>query len=1028
MSDVIIKGNVVSDLGAYLPTPYIQEVLVYPDKLEIKCSLYLNFLDKSEEEISDIIADLQNLQVYAFYALGPEYSQKIIDKKAPNIFKEFAIGRQAFQDTQPGTGITSTSGMDFLQSDIPESVREKFEEWGPTMADWLDSAAGTYPKYFRKFEAPNHHQLPFSDFTRGDTALRDEEDNQIIEFSATFTISVYADFYWTASRTSYDQASKVFSLNESAVGVGGQYYLFAGRFGGNQEAAALGSGGTSTLYTGYAPGTGNVSATGITVFAFSSFLDYNGAFAEPWVAEDEQYSVGGASSADQPTSWAYARISDEARVYNAIYPVLPNRLATKQISNIAYESVFKDNTLNRDPQILYVTPDGANYNDTPIQVGSGTYYTQDGITLEEITAKFQELVDENENTKNENLKNIVDNMSLILETYGESHNLLVKLGNLGRAFTSKTTATLVGKLYQRYKKRYAAVSTATARGKPLTKKLQRNLKIRDLREANLTDQGALYIQPVYGVDWFDTQSEFFDVNNIKDSSIDLHGHKIIYTPENLSPATHTSVDMYKTELDPDTSATFRGNIYYGYFFVDQEKAIKLYSNLAQILNVDKIELWFGKEIINQNFRFEIVNMVSSYGTTGDVPWSTGHGTGNRGGVYGAIVNTTEVYFDYSSGWPEPSMRDLLNKNTQGTVVAEAQTFVNERAGRTGQTALDYFVSAFPTQKGGDTHPAGITVIRDTPTKARWGTPNADGDYDYFYTYVMPRNITSLAAAPYYATGDGYMASTEDYRLMAFEYQFATDRPYANNSLLGPWADLYYYVGVQFKDTTLDIYRQLLLNYYYHIRDNGSDWSRYIDLTTETCNYNSATGQFNTFFADAMKTHYGAENPETLPWVRAPVVYCMHRDIIYNKFNGDISAAMEAAKKISDNINPETGNLIAAQDFAEEAKAFYDEFYGNAGGATRAVFEGINGSKSVAPSIAGEDRYKSFGGLAGGQPTDPHNWSYTFNGSPQGCNTTRAFIWDMNEYQTDIENNTSADRMSPNDPGIGIELGRSAQET
>jgi hypothetical protein len=95
MSDVIIKGNVVSDLGAYLPTPYIQEVLVYPNKFEIKCSLYLNFLDKSEEEINNIIADLQNLQVYAFYALGPEYSQRIIDKKAPNIFKEFAIGRQS---------------------------------------------------------------------------------------------------------------------------------------------------------------------------------------------------------------------------------------------------------------------------------------------------------------------------------------------------------------------------------------------------------------------------------------------------------------------------------------------------------------------------------------------------------------------------------------------------------------------------------------------------------------------------------------------------------------------------------------------------------------------------------------------------------------------------------------------------------------------------------------------------------------------------------------------------------------------
>ena len=51
-----------------------------------------------------------------------------------------------------------------------------------------------------------------------------------------------------------------------------------------------------------------------------------------------------------------------------------------------------------------MTSDGANYHDTPIQVGSGTYYTQDGITLKEITIKFQELVDENEDTKDENLK------------------------------------------------------------------------------------------------------------------------------------------------------------------------------------------------------------------------------------------------------------------------------------------------------------------------------------------------------------------------------------------------------------------------------------------------------------------------------------------------------------------------------------------------------------------------------------------------------------------------------------------------
>ena len=105
MSDLIIKGNVLSDLGAYLPTPYIQNIQVGIDTLTIKCSLYLNFLDKSEEEIDDIIIGLQYLQVYMFYALGPEYSQRIIDKKVPNLFKEFAnnvtesfVGAKAFTE------------------------------------------------------------------------------------------------------------------------------------------------------------------------------------------------------------------------------------------------------------------------------------------------------------------------------------------------------------------------------------------------------------------------------------------------------------------------------------------------------------------------------------------------------------------------------------------------------------------------------------------------------------------------------------------------------------------------------------------------------------------------------------------------------------------------------------------------------------------------------------------------------------------------------------------------------------------
>lgn len=1038
MSDLIIKGNVLSDLGAYLPTPYIQSVNVGIDKLTVKCSLYLNFLDKSEEEIGSIITDLQDLQVYVFYALGPEYSQRIIDKKAPNIFKEFAVGRSDYQQRQGTVNAGADSGIDIRRGGWDWSTVQINNVYANdiTLADWESQwFSGTLGRYARKLEASNFQQIPFSSFTRGTTSFRDEEDNQIIEFSGDFEISVYAERYWAAGGAISDTNDKTYTLDKNS-----DNYLFGVNDGVDD------------------------SLTGLTLFAFSSFLDYNSADQADWTLEDGAYNVGGNTSATNPSAWAYTTVSDNIRRFNAIYPKLPNRLAVKQISNIAYENVFKDEEINREPQVFYVLASGANYHDTPVQVGSGTYYTQDGITLKEITTKFQELVDENQDTKDENLKNIIDNISFILLTYGESHNLLVKLGDLGRAFTSKSTATPVGKLYQRYKKRLSATTTAATAGNVLTKKLQRNLKIRDTRdlEPAAVPSPTEYTPPVEGQDWFQgsTSAEVASLNGgevlvDRGTNSDYDLGSIIYTARDMNRRFQTAVDIYKTKIDGTSSDYFRATLEYGYFFVDQEKAIRYWSNIAKLFDVTKIENWFGKEITNLNFKFDWANIT------------------RKGGESNAKKqHVVEVYFDNSDNFPMPSIASLPDgpgarqrnkaRTSLGAFYSEMETALTDWQSTTGthtmgsgidatQEAFDAAISWYENYFYGT--PAIVSLRFDegdsnqlSDSYTSWSTSDRNGDNNYFFSYIMPRNVTTLIPKSYSATGNA-LASDVDYRLMCFEYQFIKDLPYSSDSGMGAieggWPARFNYPGVGFIDNTFDIFRSMVLKYEDECINTTSHWQEYLNLANEPCNFNPATGMFNDFFDDSINTYF--EDLPVLPWVIVPIIYYMHQDILHNTFDGDKGAVVAAAKVISDQINPKTGTMTAAQDFSQLVQQLYDDYYAVDTGEIRSIYTLYNGGYSeIGDDDHGGGRYYEniaieFGCEAQGQQAG-HNHSthgygqisstteglHAWRGFPYGLDAVRVFIWDASDWQEWVENpDDPANDVSPDDPGIGIELGRSA---
>ena len=1034
MSDLIIKGNVLSDLGAYLPTPYIQNIQVGIDTLTIKCSLYLNFLDKSEEEIDDIIIGLQYLQVYMFYALGPEYSQRIIDKKVPNLFKEFAVGRSDYKQRQGDLTAGKDSGMDIRQGGWDWSTVQINDIYANeiTLADWeSDWDPGSLGMYARKLEGSNFQQIPFSSFTRGTTSFRDEEDNQIIEFSTDFEIEVYAESYGSQAGAISDTNDKTYTLDQNS-----DNYLF-----------------------GVSDGVDD-SLTGLTLFAFSSFLDYNAADGEPWTLAHGAYNVGGDTSETKTAAWAYTTVSDNIRKFNAIYPKLPNRLAVKQISNIAYENVFKDEEINREPQILYVLASGANYHDTPIQAGTGTYYTQDGITLKEITTKFQELVDDNEETKDENLKNIIDNISFILSTHGESNNLLVKLGDLGRAFTSKSTVTPVGKLYQRYKKRLSATTTAAASGNVLTKKMQRNLKIRDMRDLDpvAVASSTEYTPPVQNLDWFQGTtsaggSSVHEGEVLVDRGTNTYYDlgPIIYTARDMTQRFQTAVDIYKEKIDGTDNDYFRATLEYGYFFVDQEKAIRYWSNIAKLFDVTKLEEWFGKEITNLNFKFD---------------WAQIARKTYAGGTNG-IQHVVEVYFDNSGNFPMPSIANLPDgpgarrrnkaRTSLGTFYNELESTLTDWMSvndiHTMGTGIDAPQEAFDAAIDYyDSRGFGTPAILSWPnpttstytlgdTYSSWSTPDYSDNRSYFFSYIMPRNVTTISPITFeFAQPAGLLTTDLDYRLMCFEYQFVKDLPYASDSTDGPWPARINYPGVGFIDNTFDIFRSMVLKYEDECLNTTSHWQEYLNMANEPCNFNPATGIFNDFFNDSIETYF--EDVALPPWLTVPIIYYMHQDILHNAFDGQKSALVDAAKVISDQINPKTGTITAAQDFAQLVQQLYDEYYAVDTGEIRNIYTLYNGGYSEIgdDDHAGGYYYENiameFGCQADGVVqsssgglTNATRGLHGWEGFPYGLSAVRAFIWDASDWQDWVENPDDASTdASEDDPGIGIELGRSAITT
>jgi len=191
-------------------------------------------------------------------------------------------------------------------------------------------------------------------------------------------------------------------------------------------------------------------------------------------------------------------------------------------------------------------------------------------------------------------------------------------------------------------------------------------------------------------------------------------------------------------------------------------------------------------------------------------------------------------------------------------------------------------------------------------------PGPDADLvltEQEHTYLMIRNFEPVQKR-------AFSPQIPRYRLMCFEFQDFMDDDIALNSDTNSYG-----IEVVVADNSIEILKEFVGKY----KSSWESLQHYRDSAAPIFSYDETTGLFNEFFVEGIEARY-AVNRTRAPWKRAPVLFNMHKDLLYNTFGGSRAKIIEASRIIMDDINPYSGNFYALEQFVDEMDTFYENNY------------------------------------------------------------------------------------------------------
>ena len=173
MPDLNIKGNTLDNFGKHLPTPVIEFVGIYNDRLEVQVSLFFDFtdLEKDTDTFLEYFTDPTQAPLYVTvaYVIGDTYAQAVIDKTQPDIFKELYV--------QPPSTSGCNSGAQF-----------KLKHGNKGCAKYSN------------YNTISFEVDPTSTWVTSDQNFYTDDDKKLVQYSTTLTLN-------------FDVSDKTFDIN-----------------------------------------------------------------------------------------------------------------------------------------------------------------------------------------------------------------------------------------------------------------------------------------------------------------------------------------------------------------------------------------------------------------------------------------------------------------------------------------------------------------------------------------------------------------------------------------------------------------------------------------------------------------------------------------------------------------------------------------------------------------------------------------------------------------------------------------------
>jgi hypothetical protein len=145
-------------------------------------------------------------------------------------------------------------------------------------------------------------------------------------------------------------------------------------------------------------------------------------------------------------------------------------LLSLNIGDITYEKIFSPGLIiTSDEQNVYAESNGSKFGFTPLLSTDRNFYSTNTVTREMVIDKTQTLVNRFKNGENGTLTDMVNSVEFVLQTQGQTEDLIPELDKVRKSFPNKTNNNPVGNLYASLSQLLININSAF----PQTDKLER---------------------------------------------------------------------------------------------------------------------------------------------------------------------------------------------------------------------------------------------------------------------------------------------------------------------------------------------------------------------------------------------------------------------------------------------------------------------------------------------------------------------------------------------------------------------------